>query len=263
MNILNKAANIVRDPAIISRKFHQNRKISNNPDAAKGTHSSRRLNLLLAGKEGQYLEIGVAHGYTIEAVNFQEKVGVDPFPKCKWKHVANISVNKMESDEYFQLLETNKEYVGIFLDGAHTFEQSYRDVINSLNHLSADGFILFDDTVPEDEFSALDDIALCHQKRKEAGSSRETWSGDVFKTILVLAAYHPEVEINTIITPQHPQTIITWREGKKCNMVAISSSEFAKFKSISYQEIFNDFSKVDKIFNFGFELGIIERVLKL
>lgn len=262
MKIVNKLVNVAKDPAIISRKLHQNRKILGNPADAKGTHSSRRLNLLLSGKEGQYLEIGVAHGYTIEAVDFSKKVGVDPFPKCKWDHVKNVFVNKMESDEFFRQMNPNEEFIGIFLDGAHTFEQSYRDLINSLNHLSADGFILFDDTVPEDEYSALDDIALCHKKRKEVGSPRETWSGDVFKSILVLAAHHPEVEIQTIITPQHPQSIITWRQGKKSPMVAISSAEFARFKAISFQDTFSDFAQANAKFNFGFELGIIEKVLK-
>jgi hypothetical protein len=263
MPLFQKVVNVIRDPRIISRKLHQNRRLTSNYSKARGTHSSRRLNMLLEGKLGEYLEIGVANGYTIEALSFSKKTGVDPLPKCKWKHIPEIKIHKMGSDEYFEKLDSDIKYVGVFLDGAHTFEQSYRDAINSMNHLEATGFVLFDDTVPEDEFSALDDIAECHKRRKLMKSTRETWSGDVFKTILAIAAHHPEIEIRTIITPQHPQTILTWKSKNAVRLTAISDPELDKFKQISHEEIFGDFSTANKIFNFGFELNIIKKVLVL
>jgi hypothetical protein len=130
-----------------------------------------------------------------------------------------------------------------------------------MNHLAPSGFVLFDDTVPEDEFSALDDIAECHTQRKLASSTRETWSGDVYKSILAIAAHHPEIEIRTIITPQHPQTILTWKSRNATILSPLSDSELLKFKSKSHAEIFEDFAKAHKIFNFGFELDVIKKVL--
>lgn len=262
MTVLSKLMNISRDPKIIARKLHQNRRIVSNPAKSKGTHSSRRINLLIKKLQGSYLEIGVAHGYTIEAVEFPTKYGVDPLPKCKTKHVPSVVVNKATSDEYFEEMDPEREFVGIFLDGAHTFQQSYRDLINSLNHLSPNGFILFDDTVPEDQYSAMNDIYECHKARKAIGSSRETWSGDVFKSILVLHHHHPQVEIHTIITPQHPQTIIYWKHQGKNHLEPVSEQVLNEYKDVTHEEIFGNFGRAHSIFNFGFELDVIEKFLK-
>jgi hypothetical protein len=51
------------------------------------------------------------------------------------------------SDEFFATLRPSKRYDVAFIDGLHTFEQTYRDVINTFAHLRS-GVILIDDTVP-------------------------------------------------------------------------------------------------------------------
>jgi hypothetical protein len=214
-------------------------------------------------EKGEYLEIGVAHGYTLEAVNFPNKWGVDPFPKCKWDHIKGISISPIPSDEFFSQISEEKEFVGIFLDGAHTFKQSFNDLVNSLNHLSSDGFILFDDSVPEDEYSALNSISQCHELRKLNNIHRETWSGDVFKTIIAASENYPELEIITMISPQHPQTLIYWKNGVKSKIQPLSQEAMEKYDRLKYDDIFSNLLTADKYFHFDFELKTLRKFAKL
>lgn len=60
----------------------------------------------------------------------------------------------------------------IFIDGLHTYEQSLKDIQNSLTFLKQNGFILVHDCFPRTYF----DQAVPRAQRK--------WNGDVWKAIL-------------------------------------------------------------------------------
>ena len=47
----------------------------------------------------------------------------------------------MTSDEFFATLRRSKRFDVAFLDGLHTFDQTYRDMINTFAHLR-DGVML-------------------------------------------------------------------------------------------------------------------------
>jgi len=48
---------------------------------------------------------------------------------------ARSSFAVTTSDEFFSTLRPSKRYDVAFIDGLHTFEQTYRDVINTFAHL--------------------------------------------------------------------------------------------------------------------------------
>ena len=111
-----------------------------------------------------YLEIGVRNpndNYNI--INAAFKYGVDPNPNGKYTY-------NMTSDEFFKNHVGEQKYDIIFIDGLHTYEQSYRDAINSTKHISEDGFIVMHDCNPPDE----------------ANLNLESDNGMVFKTIIRL-----------------------------------------------------------------------------
>jgi len=119
-----------------------------------------------------YLEIGVRD----PRENFNEikcdfKHGVDPAPIKPVKF-------KMISDEFFKNHVNNQKYDVIFVDGLHTAEQSYKDVKNSINCLTDQGFIVMHDCNPPTEYHT--------RSYDEYLKTRGQWNGDVFKAFIKL-----------------------------------------------------------------------------
>lgn len=136
-----------------------------------------------------YLEIGVntpkQPGYNFATVHIDIKEGVDPNPDAKATFV-------MTSDEFFdkKIKELDRQYDIVFVDGLHLSEQAYRDIVNSLNHLSVNGAIVVHDCNPTQEIT---------QRRERASS---VWHGDVWKAILKLRMERPDLNIYTVDTDE-------------------------------------------------------------
>jgi hypothetical protein len=244
---------------------HQRRFIRGYGSYLKGTHSSRRINAIIYKKmirNANYLEIGVAHGYTFEAVRTDLKTGVDPFPKSRVKGKSRgITIKPMTSDEFFS---SNKQFFDIiFIDGMHTFKQSYCDLVNAIKILAPKGVILVDDVLPGDKYSALPDIQMCNSERLKMGEELETWSGDVFKSIIMLRELHPAVKVSTIISPNHPQSLV-WLSSESSEEfdVAADLKKIENYTNINYEEYFSDLARVSSTFNFQLEWNSINRYLK-
>jgi hypothetical protein len=92
------------------------------------------LNALLRGTHAvSYLEIGVDEGRTFENVVCAERWGVDPSPKFDMSRLPDgATFFRLTSDEFFAGLSAEKGFDVVFLDGLHTFEQTYTDLVNAL-----------------------------------------------------------------------------------------------------------------------------------
>jgi hypothetical protein len=141
-----------------------------------------------------YLEIGVntpaQPGYNWPQIKVDLKHGVDPEVETTFK---------MTSDEFFEK-HISQKYDFIFVDGLHIFEQCYRDIINSLNHLNDNGTIMAHDTSPSSE--------IAQRPVRESGN----WNGDVWKAILKLRLENENLEIVTVDTDEGCSLI---RRGKQ------------------------------------------------
>lgn len=122
------------------------------------TPSARRINKLAAEVHARtYLEVGVQKGKTFFDVAIPQRIAVDPrFLFDAQEFVKEgLSFQETTSDDYFSHLPSAEKFDIIFLDGLHTFEQTYRDLCNSLLHVHDRTLIMIDDTKPTDVFSAL------------------------------------------------------------------------------------------------------------
>lgn len=141
-------------------------------------------NLIKKNDYKTYLEIGVntpdQPGYNWDNIQIELKHGVDP---------AVDTTFKMTSDEFFEK-HIKMKYDIIFVDGLHIFEQSYKDIINSLQWLNDDGTIVVHDCNPTKEIT---------QRRERAS---DVWHGDVWKAILKLRVENPNIEIFTVDTDE-------------------------------------------------------------
>jgi hypothetical protein len=178
-------------------------------------YSARRLNNLAAALNAQsYLEIGVETGHTFLNVSCGSKTGVDPFFLFDWQSYNShkgFRLCNSTSDDFFQNLETSTKYDLVFIDGLHTFEQTYRDIINSLRFSHSQTVFLIDDTVPCDVFSTCRDQAECLSLRSQLlGSSDNRWHGDTYKIVPLLSVFNCDLKLATIVDKGNPQTLL-WR----------------------------------------------------
>jgi hypothetical protein len=143
---------------------------------------------------------------------------------------------QIKSDEFFKKLdcgEINLQADGanekikfdiIFIDGYHTFEQSYRDFKNSLKYSHERTLWLIDDTVPPDIYSSLPNPVISRYKRKLAGLVGGDWMGDVYKTIYAIHDNFPEISYCTL-TGGNPQTVLWKTPSNKRRPYFASQSE--------------------------------------
>jgi len=149
------------------------------------------------------LEIGIFEGQSL-ALHRPPTVaiGVDPEPRVRHPLRTETHIFPQTSDDFFAsgrlgaVLRDQPLSVG-FIDGLHLFEQSLRDFSNLEAYSGPDSTILIHDTVPLDEMT----------QRRERVTQFHT--GDVWRTILSLKKYRPDLNVFTIATPPSGLTVVT------------------------------------------------------
>lgn len=143
-------------------------------------------------KPRTYLEIGVSKGDTI-ALTCPDTlaVGIDPEPKLTVAMPPHVRVIKATSDAFFAEGNVAAHFNGLpvelaLIDGMHHFEFALRDFINVERCCTRASTVLIHDCYPLDEISA----------RRERVS--QFWSGDIWKLVLCLKKYRPDLQLNTI-----------------------------------------------------------------
>ena len=111
-----------------------------------------------------YLEIGCASNMNFDAICLTNKIGVDP-------DIGGTL--RLTSDEFFK--NNNSTFDLIFLDGLHTYQQTKKDLINSINILNKGGIIVLDDFIPRD------------WKEHFTPRVQTFWNGDIWKIAFELA----------------------------------------------------------------------------
>jgi hypothetical protein len=149
------------------------------------------------------LEIGIFEGASLALLRPPTiAIGVDPHPIVASRLKARTHLFAETSDEFFarrrlgKLLGGRPLSVG-FIDGLHLFEQVLTDFIHVETWCGPRSVILIHDTVPLDEPT---------QSR-----TRKTHfhTGDVWKAVLCLRHYRPDLDIFTIATPPSGLTVVT------------------------------------------------------
>jgi tetratricopeptide (TPR) repeat protein len=82
-----------------------------------------------------------------------------------------------------------------FVDGLHTYEQTYQDVLNVLSHLSTNGVILMHDCNPPTESSAYPAASWEAAAKMNLPGWDGRWCGDVWKAVIQLRATRDDLNI--------------------------------------------------------------------
>jgi len=151
--------------------------------------------ILDAVKPRTYVEIGVEHGTSLRLVQAPTlAIGIDPEPKLAGRLAANQKVFAETSDAFFAARDPRAELGGLpidlaFIDGMHQFEFALRDFANLERFCTRDSTILIDDCYP------------LNRETAERERRRDFWSGDIWRLILLLKKYRPDLAIHIVATP--------------------------------------------------------------
>jgi hypothetical protein len=189
-----------------------------------------RLHALLQPRT--YLEIGVFEGCSLALAKPPTRViGVDPDPKAEESFEAPTQIFRETSDAFFADARL-ADRLGrspdlIFIDGLHRFEQALRDFINVEAHCGPQSVVLIHDTVPLDEPT---------QRRVQSTSF---YTGDVWKTVLCLRHYRPDLDIITVATPPTGLTIVTGLDESSRVLADRYDEAVKRFMDFSYADVEN------------------------
>tara|TARA_B100001248_G_scaffold151213_1_gene113613 strand:- start:95 stop:766 length:672 start_codon:yes stop_codon:yes gene_type:complete len=123
-------------------------------------------NIINDKKYKDYLEIGCDRDENFSKIKIENKTGVDPLQG---------GTLRMTSNNFF--IKNNKNFDLIFLDGLHTYEQTIKDINNSLKILNKDGVIIIHDCLPKKIWNQIVPRIYGH------------WNGDVWKAIVHSRTY--------------------------------------------------------------------------
>lgn len=201
-----------------------------------------------------YLEIGVASGDTLKyAADDTIAIGVDPSPSVNQPLGRLTKVFEKTSDDFFKSVDLRKEFSGnpvelAFIDGMHLFEFALRDFINIEKNCAANSVILVHDCYP------LDDITASRER------ITDFWSGDVWKLIICLRKYRPDLSINVVGTFPTGLAIITHLNPKSQVLEDKLGDLYEEFVDMDYKCLNKD--KEGKLNLVANEQSVIEGILK-
>jgi hypothetical protein len=146
-------------------------------------------------KPRTYIEIGFFQGESLRLAKAPTlAIGIDPQPQLTAPLAANQRVFPETSDVFFAGHDLRAELGGLpvdmaFIDGMHYFEFALRDFANIERHCTRNSIILIHDCYPLDWESA------------DRVPRMINWSGDIWRLIVLLKKYRPDLSISTVGTP--------------------------------------------------------------
>ena len=163
-----------------------------------------------------YLEIGCDQDENFSKISIKNKIGVDP---------KSGGTHRMTSDIFF--LNNTQTYDLIYIDGLHTYEQTIKDIKNSLKCLNQNGTIVLHDCLPKKIWNQI--VPRMHGH----------WNGDVWKAIVEARTWK---NINTFtIIADHGLGVIQKKDNSNILLEEIDDYKKLKFKDyyIKHKEFMN------------------------
>ncbi|MFI5023178.1 MAG: glycosyltransferase [Alphaproteobacteria bacterium] len=180
------------------------------------------------------IEIGVYDGASLSLARPPTlAIGVGPQPRLLSPLKAETHIAAETSDTFFarrgpdSLLAGRPLGIG-FIDGLHLYEQALRDFVNLERYCGRRSVVLLHDTVPLDEAT------------QTRARDTEFHTGDVWKTVLCLKHYRPDLDVFTIATPSTGLTVVTGLDPASRELEAKYEEAVARFIDTPYSEIENN-----------------------
>lgn len=160
-----------------------------------------------------YLEIGVSTGASL-ALAGCAAIAVDPAMRISSNVIGGkptCHFFQMTSDRFFRH-HSPTAILGqpvdlAFLDGLHYWEVLLRDIINTERHCRAGSVIALHDCVPTNVYIA--ERRNDYDRRKKLTPRPGDWAGDVWKVMLVLRRFRPDLTLHVLDAPPTGLVLLT------------------------------------------------------
>lgn len=129
----------------------------------------------------RYLEIGIDNGVNFAMINCENKISVDP-------NTMTTATYHLTSDDFFR--QNKEKFDVVFVDGLHHADQVYRDILNSLDVLNENGFVICHDMNPIKEEHQTVPFVSGH------------WNGDCWKAFAKLKRERDDLSMFVIDTDE-------------------------------------------------------------
>jgi hypothetical protein len=177
-----------------------------------------------------YLEIGIAAGRSLALARPPTRaIGVDPVHRITEEFKAETHVVTATSDDFFAR-DALRPFLGgeplalAFIDGDHVFEQALKDFINIERYCGPRSVVLLHDTMPLDE------------PMQERVKRIDFYAGDIWKTVLCLKHYRPDIDVFTIATPWTGLTVVTGLNPASDILPKVFQEAAVRFAAARYLE---------------------------
>jgi hypothetical protein len=181
-----------------------------------------------------YVEIGVEHGPSMRlALPGTRTVGIDPAPAIRWPVPHGSQVFALESDEFFARHRLSDVFGGLatdvaFIDGMHLFEYALRDFMNVEQTCGPGSLVLFHDCIPVNAVSAARE------------RTTNVWAGDVWKVIVALRKYRPDLTVMTVDAPPTGLGVVTKLDPTSTVLTDRYDEILAEYSDLPYEAIEHD-----------------------
>jgi len=161
-------------------------------------------------RPARYLEIGVNEGHSLAlSLPTTRLVGVDPEPRVGNLDHPDWTVVPTTSKDFFAYHDVTGLLGGLvdlaFVDGLHHFEVALADVLAIERYAHPGTVVLVHDVVPIDAPTSTRDRATL------------VWSGDVWKAVVLLRRYRPNLTITTLDVAPTGMALITGFEAYRAD----------------------------------------------
>ncbi len=141
-------------------------------------------------------------------------------------------MHEVTSDHYFTEIANGSEpFDLIYLDGLHTFEQTFRDFCASLRYSHERTIWLVDDTMPVSFLASFRNPRLARWVRMRLGIKNKSWMGDVYKVVFAIHDFFPQFSYATL---DHPGQTVLWMETRR--NFGPSWSSLAAITNLGYRD---------------------------
>ena len=197
-------------------KANTQRKSTSGKDLAGEYYEETLVRLHQVLRPKTYMEIGVFAGATL-ALASCPSIAVDPGFEITDPEIfarillrPQVSFYRMPSDDFFaahdprEILKAPVDMA--FLDGMHRCEFLLRDFINTEKACKPNSVVMLHDCVPVDD-GITDRVP--HRRRGEGEQRSDWWTGDVWRTALLLRRRRPDLAMAVLDASPTGLVIVT------------------------------------------------------
>ena len=182
-------------------------------------------------KPATYLEVGVETGQSMALAEPETRcIGIDPAPCVSETLPPHCKIFAQTSDAFFEQFDARKllgshavEFA--FIDGMHVFEAALRDFMHIEQCAAPHSVIAIHDCIP------LDAVTSSRER------STNFWSGDIWKLILCLKKYRPDLAIANVASKPTGLGLVTRLDPANRELHNHSEQIVEEYVPLSYDAI--------------------------